>query len=75
MIWRDVARFPMPSEGFVIVWPTVDGTPEVWAAKTYHEARKLSPPPLMRHLAEDARRVTHWAQLPPVPTDQEAERG
>ena len=68
MIWREVARFPVPSDGFVIVWPTVDDVPEVWAARVYHEARARSAPdPGWTYLVESAAAITHWAQLPPLP--------
>lgn len=67
MIWRDIQQQPIPTEGFVLVWPTEFDVPEVWAASAYHDAKGRDPTPGWAPLVEAAARVTHWCPLPPFP--------
>jgi len=53
----------MPKSGFVLLLD--DWGPQVWEAKQYHEAIRGPHRPGMP--TEEARKVTHWAALPPLP--------
>lgn len=64
--WR-VVTDTLPTGGYMLVWPTVQGVPEVWAAETFHKSLSAAPGPGWTHLVESAKRITHWMPLPAPP--------